>query len=116
MNLPSDTILVPYGVDTWPADAIAVRRSADGAIQLAAPFPCAVIDKAAKRPLRLNSEAINTAANFSAPPGATPLSLIKDRLKGLCRPWDRLSLQFLDGYFAHVANMLGVHHDAIAMK
>jgi hypothetical protein len=116
MNLPSDTILVPYGVDTWPADAIDVRRSEDGAVQLAAPFPCAVIDKAAKRPLRLNSEAINTAANFSAPPGATPLSLVKDRLKGLCRPWDRLSLQFLDLYFAHIVDMLRLHHDAVAMK
>jgi hypothetical protein len=116
MNLPSDTILVLYGVDSWPAEAIDVRRSGDGLVQMAAPFPCAVINKAAKKPLRLNSEAMNTAANFGAPQGATPLKLIKDRFRGLCRPWDRLSLQFLDAYFAHIANMLSVHQDAVAMK
>jgi hypothetical protein len=116
MNLPPDTILVPYGVDTWPVAAIDVRLSGEGSVQLAAPFPCVAIDKAAKRPLRLNSEALNAAANFSAPPGATPLNLVKDRLRGLCRPWDRLSLQFLDSYFEHIVNMLGVHQDAIATK
>jgi hypothetical protein len=116
MNLPPDTILIPYGIDTWSAEAIDVRLSGDGSVQLTALFPCAVINKAAGKPLRLNSEALNAAANFTAPQGATPLNLIKDRLKSFCRPWDRLSLQFLDGYFEHIANMLGVHQDAIATK
>jgi hypothetical protein len=116
MNLPPDTILIPYGVDTWPVQAIDVQRSGDGSVQLAAPFPCAVIDKAVGKPLRLNSEALNAAANFTAPQGATPLGLVKDRLRGLCRPWDRLSSQFLDLYFEHIANMLRLHQAAIATK
>ena len=116
MSLLPDAILVPYGVDTWSVQTIDVRRLGDGSVQLGAPFPCAAINKATKRPLRLNSEALNAAANFNAPQGATPLNLIKDRLKSLCRPWDRLSLQFLDGYFEHIANMLRVHQGAITTK
>ena len=107
MSLPPDQILVLYGVDTWSIQTVNVRRFGDGSIQLGAPFPCVVINKAAGKLLRLNSEALNAALNFNAPQGATPLNLIKERLKGLCRPWDRLSLQFLDGYFAHIANMSG---------
>ena len=116
MSPPSDVILVPYGVDTWPVGAISVRHLEDGSVQLDAPFPCAVINKAASKPLRLNSEALDPAANVSAPQSVTPLNLVKDRLKGFCRPWDRLSLQFVDGYFEHIAKMLGVHQDAIAKK
>jgi hypothetical protein len=48
--------------------------------------------------------------------GVTPLTVISNHLKGLCRTWDRLSLRFLDGYFEHIAKMLGVHRDAITTK
>jgi hypothetical protein len=116
MSLPPDQILVPYGVDTWSIQTVKARRFGDGSIQLGAPFPCAVVNKAAGKPLRLNSEALNAAPNFNVLRGTTPLNLIKERLKGFCRPWDRLSLQFLDGYFAHIINMLDVHQDAIATK
>lgn len=116
MSLLPEAILVPYGVDTWSLQTINVRRFGNGSIQLGAPFPCLAINKATKRPLRLNSEALNPAPNFNAPQGGTPLNLIKDRLKGFCRPWDRLSLQFLDGYFEHIANMLRVHQGIITTK
>jgi hypothetical protein len=116
MSLPPDAILVPYGVDTWPVGTINVRRFGDGSLHLGAPFPCAAIDKTSNRPLRLNSEALDTAASFNVHQGATPLNLVKERLKRFCRPWDRLSLQLLDGYFEHIANMLSVHQDAIAKK
>jgi hypothetical protein len=116
MSLLPDEILVPYGVDTWSVQAVNVRRFGDGSIQLGTPFPCVAINKATNRPLRLNSVALNPAPNFNAPQGATPLNLVKDRLKGLCRPWDRLSLQFIDGYFEHISNMIRVHQDAITTK
>ena len=116
MSLLPDTILVPYGVDTWSVQTINVSRFSDGSVQLGAPFPCATINKATRRPLRLNSEALNAAPNSNAPQGAAPLNRIKDRLKSFCRPWDRLSLQFLDGYFEHIANMLRVHQGAITTK
>jgi len=116
MTVTPDVIVVPYGVDSWSIEELVVNRSGNGAISVDASFPCAAIDKSNKKPLRLNSEVFSVAPNFNAPQGATPLTLLSDHLKGLCRTWDRLSLRFLDGYFAHIANMLGVHRDVIATK
>ena len=111
-----DIILVPYGVDSWSVEDIGITRLSDGTIRPEAPFPCAVIDKTSRKPLRLNSEAFSIAPNLNARPGATPLSVIRDHLRSLCRTWDQLSLRFIDGYFAHLTDMLGVHRDAIAKK
>jgi hypothetical protein len=108
--------VVPYGVDSWSIEELVINRSGDGALRVDAPFPCAAIDRSSKKPLRLNSEAFRVAANFNAPQGATPLTVLSDHLKGLCRTWDRLSLRFLDGYFGHIATMIGVHRDVIATK
>ena len=116
MSLISDVIIVPYGVDSWSVEELAIKRLSDDAIGLDASFPCAAINKSDKKPLRLNSEAFSVAPNFDARQGAKPLTILGDHLKGLCRTWDRLSVQFLDGYFAHLGNMLGVHRDAIATK
>jgi hypothetical protein len=116
MTVTPDVIVVPYGVDSWSIEELVIKRSIDGAIRLDAPFPCVAIDKRNKTPLRLNSEVFSVASNFNAPQGATPLTVLSDHLKGLCRTWDRLSLRFLDGYFGHIGNMLGVHRDVIATK
>ena len=116
MTVPPDVIVVPYGVDSWSIEELVVNRSSDGALRVEAPFPRAAIDKRNKKPLRLNSEAFSVAANFNAPQGATPLTVLSNHLKGLCRTWDRLSLRFLDGYFAHITDMLGVHRELIATK
>jgi hypothetical protein len=116
MTVVSDVTLVPYGVDSWSVEELGIERLSDGAIRLDASFPCAAINKNNKKPLRLNSEAFRVAPNFNARQGVTPLAVISDHLKGLCRTWDRLSLRFLDGYFEHIANMLGVHRDAITTK
>jgi hypothetical protein len=116
MRLIPDVIVVPYGVDSWSIEELVIKRSGDGAIRVDAPFPCAAIDKSSKKPLRLNSEVFSVASNFNAPQGATPLTVLSDHLKGLCRTWDRLSLRFLDSYFAHIGKMLGVHREVIATK
>jgi hypothetical protein len=115
MRLIPDVVVVPYGVDSWSIEELVVNRSGDGALRVDASFPCAAIDKSNRKPLRLNSEAF-MASNFNVPRGATPLTVLSDHLKGLCRTWDRLSLRFLDSYFGHIANMLGVHRDVIATK
>jgi hypothetical protein len=116
MTVTSDVIVVPYGVDSWSIDELVINSSGNGTISVHAPFPCAIIDTSKKKALRLNSEVFSVAANFNAPQGATPLTVLSDHLKGLCRTWDRLSLRFLDGYFAHIANMLRVHRDIIETK
>jgi hypothetical protein len=116
MTVIPDVTVVPYGVDSWSIEELVINRSGDGALRVDAPFPCAAIDRSSKKPLRLNSEAFRVAANFNAPQGATPFTVLSDHLKSLCRTWDRLSLRFLDGYFGHIANMLGVHRELIATK
>jgi hypothetical protein len=116
MTVTPDVIVVPYGVDSSSIEEFVIKRSGDGAIRVDASFPCVAIDKSNRKPLRLNSEVFSVAANFNAPQGATPLTVLSDHLKGLCRTWDRLSLRFLDGYFRHIANMRGVHRDVIATK
>ena len=115
MTLLPDAILIPYGVDTWSVQAIGVQRLGGSTVRLGAPFPCAVINKANGKPLRLNSEALDAAA-FRSSQNTAPLELLKDGLKSYCRPFDRLSLQFVDGYFAHVAEMLSVHRRIVEAK
>jgi hypothetical protein len=109
-------ILVPYGVDSWSVGDIGIKRLSDGTIRPDAPFPCTMIDTTGRKPLRLNSEALNIAPNLNARPDATPLSVISDHLRSLCRTWDQLSLRFIDGYFVHLTNMLGVHRETIVEK
>jgi hypothetical protein len=116
MSVTSDVLVVPYGIDSWSIEELVLNRAGDGAISVDAPFPCAVIDKRNSKPLRLNSEIFSVASNFNAQQRATPLTVLSDHLKGLCRTWDRLSLRFLDGYFEHIAKMLAVHHNVIATK
>jgi hypothetical protein len=116
MTAISDVIAVPYGVDSWSIEELVIKRSGNGAVSVDASFPCAAIDKRNRKPLRLNSEVFSVASNFNAPQGAIALTVLSDHLKGLCRTWDRLSLRFLDGYFGHIANMLGVHREVIAAK
>jgi len=116
MNTLPDMIVVPYGADSWSIEELVIKHSSNSAIRVDASFPCAAIDKSNKKPLRLNSEVFSVAPNFNAPQGTTPLIVLSDHLKGLCRTWDRLSLRFLDGYFAHIANMLEVHREMIATK
>ena len=115
ISMPN-VLLVPYGVDSWSTGDIGIKRLSDGAIRPDAPFPCAVINKTGRKPLRLNSEVLSIAPNLNAQSGATPLTVIRDHLRSLCRTWDQLSLRFIDGYFAHLTNMLAVHRDAIATK
>jgi hypothetical protein len=116
MTLITDVLLVPYGTDTLSAQPIHVDRFGGGTIRLGTPFPCAAINKVTGSPLRLNSEAINLGQMFNAPQDTTALSLVRDHIKSFCRTWDKASLQFLDRYFEHIADMLKVHRDAIATK
>jgi hypothetical protein len=116
MSVTPDVLVIPYGIDSWQIEELVLNRVGDSAVSVDAPFPCAVIDKRNKKPLRLNSEVFSAASNFNVQQGATPLTVLRDHLKGLCRTWDRLSLRFLDGYFAHITDMIEVHREVIATK
>jgi hypothetical protein len=116
MELSADIMLVPYGTDSWSVEALGIRRFTDRAVRFDAPFPCAAINKRGREPLRLNSETFKIDPNDQAKQGAAPLLLVRDHLKSFCRAWDRLSADFIDGYFAHIARMLDLRPDEIERK
>lgn len=116
MGSIADIILVPYGTDSWSVEAFSIRRFTDRAVRLDAPFPCAAINRHSKEPLRLNSEAFRIDPNNEAAQGASSQVLVRDHLKSFCRAWDRLSVSFIDGYFAYIARMLDLRRDEIETR
>ncbi len=116
MTLIPDVLLIPYGTDSWSIQTVGIKRFGDGSIRLDAPFPCAAINRSDKKPLRLNSEAFTVPPNFNAREGLSKLTVMSDHLKSFCRPWDKLSVQFIDAYFDHIHDMLNAHRDTISAK
>jgi hypothetical protein len=86
VTLP-DVVLVPYGCDRLSADA-----------------PFVSIDRSSGEPLRLNTSQYEPAlAPDLQMSGDDQAAYLRDYLKRLCRPWDGLSVKFLDWYFASLA-------------
>jgi hypothetical protein len=82
-----EAIVVPYGCD----------RPSVGA-------PAATIDRSASEPLRLNTSRYEPVfAPDLQLTGNVQAIYLRDYLKRLCRPWDGLSVKFLDWYFASLA-------------
>jgi hypothetical protein len=112
-----DVLLIPYGVADWSPDGIALEGFSTRALRLRAAFPCAAINRAARQPLRFNNSRYDFGFAPSAQAGAIDeASVIREYLKGLCRPWDNLSTQFLDAYFGFLSDLLDEHRDALAAR
>ena len=112
-----DVLLIPYGVAEWSPDDIALEGFSTRALRLRTAFPCAAINRAMRAPLRFN----NSRYDFGFAPNmqtgaADEASFIKEYLKGLCRPWDNLSTQFLDAYFRFVSDLLDQHREVLAAR
>jgi hypothetical protein len=102
----TDTLLIPYGVAEWSPDGLAIEGFSARALKLRAPFPCAAINRAARQPLRLNNSVYDSAFAPDLDPGADQADLVRNYLKALCRPWDKVATQFLDAYFAFAAELI----------
>ena len=112
-----DVLLIPYGVADWSPDGITLEGFSTRALRLRAAFPCAAINRAARAPLRFNNSRYDLGLAPNAQAGATDdAALVKEYLKGLCRPWDNLSTQFLDAYFRLVSDLLDEQRDALAAR
>jgi hypothetical protein len=90
--MTTDVLVVPYGSGRVPATITAAL--------------CATIDRARRRPLRLNDGGY--AFDGPAPPAppndsAAMLALLRDHLAGLCDPWATHQRRFIERYFAFVA-------------
>ena len=111
----TDVILIPYGVAEWSPDGLAIEGFSTRTLRLRTTFPCAAINRAAREPLRFNTSRYESSFAPSVQAGAgDDATLVKDYLKGLCRPWDKLATQFLDAYFACLSDLIEEHSDVLA--
>jgi hypothetical protein len=113
----SDVLLIPYGVAEWSPDGISLDGFSMRAMRLHTDFPCAAVNRAARVPLRFNNSRYDFGFAANAQAGAADgTSSIKEYLKGLCRPWDNLSTQFLEAYFRSIFDLLDQHRDVLAAR
>jgi hypothetical protein len=113
----NDVLLIPYGVAEWSLDGIAIEGFSTRALRLRAAFPCAAINRAAREPLRFNTSRYEAGFAPTMPAGAADdATLVKDYLKGLCRPWDKVASQFLDAYFQFAVDLVEEQKDALRAR
>jgi hypothetical protein len=113
----TDVLLIPYGVAEWSPDGLAIESLSAHALRLRTTFPCATINRAARAPLRFNTSRYESAFAPAAQAGpADDATLVKDYLKGLCRPWDKVATQFLDAYCAFVSGLIEEQREALAAR
>jgi hypothetical protein len=110
----TDTLVIPFGVDRWSREDIAVSRDSSGRLRVASPFSAAVIDKTRDEPLRLNNS--RYALAFKPAEEAEPdlVATLRDCIKLECDPWNRQALAFLDGYFGALERLVAADEAAIA--
>lgn len=110
-------LIIPYGTAEWARDGISLTSFSTQALRLRAAFPCVAINRATRQPLRFN----NSRYNFGFAPdvqagSADEADILREYLKGLCRPWDKLSAQFLDVYFRLLTELIEEHRDALSER
>jgi hypothetical protein len=112
-----DVLLIPYGVVEWSPDGISLEGFSTHTLRLRTAFPCTAVNRASREPLRFNNSRYDFGfAPNVQPGGADEAGFVKEYLKGLCRPWDNLSTQFLDAYFRFMSELLDEHRDALAAR
>jgi hypothetical protein len=110
-----DVLLIPYGVADWSPDGVSLEGFSTRTLRLRATFPCAAINRAARAPLRFNNSRYDFGFAPNAQSGAADeAGVIKEYLKGLCRPWDNRATQFLDAYFDFVSHLVDEHRETLA--
>ncbi len=111
-----DVLLIPYGVAEWSPDGISLEGFSARTLRLRTVFPCAAINRAARTPLRFNNSRYDFGFAPSAQAGADEAGVVEEYLKGLCRPWDNLSTQFLDAYFRFVSHLIEEQRDVLTSR
>ena len=112
-----DVLVIPYGVAEWSPDGISLEGFSVRSLRLRTAFPCATINRATREPLRFNTSRYDFGFTPNAQTGASnEADLVKDYLKGLCRPWDNLATGFIDTYFRFLSDLLDEHRQILAAK
>jgi hypothetical protein len=116
ISLPH-VLLIPYGTAEWSLDGIAVEGFTSGALRLRTAFPCVAINRLAREPLRLNNSRYDRAFVPTVQADASDeASIVRDYLKGLCRPWDNTATQFLDAYFGFLSDVIAEQRHVLAER
>lgn len=110
----SDALLIPYGTDRWSFADIRMSTATRSSLRVEAAFPCALVNLASKNPLRLNGAGALLTA--SPPSGGGVEAALREALRRLCRPWDRLALRFIDAYFHHVAQAIAAERHRLEAR
>jgi hypothetical protein len=111
-------LLIPYGTAEWSLDGIAVEGFTSSALRLRTAFPCAAVNRLAREPLRLNNSRYDRACApaVQAAGAADETGLVRDYLKGLCRPWENPATQFIDAYFHFLTEVIEEQRDVLAER
>ena len=112
-----DVLLIPYGIAECSPEGISLEGFSVRSLRLRTAFPCAVINRAAREPLRFNTSRydFNFAPNAQA--GASDeAGLVKDYLTGLCRPWDNVATGFVDAYLEFLSDQLDEQRETLERK
>jgi hypothetical protein len=112
----SGVLLIPFGVERFAIEDLAVARRSDGGAHVPGSFPCAVIDRNRRLPLRLNNSFYDLAFK---PLDATEDDLasnLRDCIKLECDIWNTKALGFVDGYFEALKRLVVADEAAIARE
>ena len=102
-----DVLLIPYGVAEWSPEGVSLEALTARGLRLRTAFPCAAINRPVHEPLRFNNSRYEFGLVPEAQAGTSDeRTVLKDYLKGLCRPWDNVSTRFLDAYFQVVSDVI----------
>jgi len=103
--MATDVLVIPYGSGGVPVSLATV--------------PCATIERARRRPLRLS----DGGYDFAEPPaparlvdGAAQLAFLRDHLIGLCDPWAAHQRRFIERYVGFVAWRVAGLGDALGAR
>ena len=75
------------------------------------------MNRAAREPLRFNNSRYDFGFAPDAAAGAQDeAGVLREYLKGLCKAWDNVSVQFLEAYFRFAADAIEQHADVLAAR
>ena len=113
----NDVLVIPYGVAGWSPEGISLEGFSGRTVRLRTIFPCAAINRAARKPLRFNNSRYDVGFGRTAQARESDAAdLVKEYLKGLCKPWDNISTEFLDAYFRFISDLVEEQRGALEKR
>ena len=107
--------LIPYGVDNWSPDRLSLSRLTGEALEIAADFPFALIDRPGT-PLRINNCGLEMPASGPFDAEASPAERVAAHLTRLNGQWNLMGGRFIERYFAFLTHQIAGHRPALEAR